>query len=101
PRPSPSGVDEQAVPQLVPIDQLEPPGLVKEIKPLGEAADDATRVEDRPGDAGDGQPVTHLGRRLGDVEQTALVELHADPGPRPLMPGHGDVDAPGPALVEP
>src|SRR5207253_253102 len=50
--PPPARVDDEALPEPVPVDQLEPPGLVEQVEPIGEAPELAAGVEERAGDAG-------------------------------------------------
>jgi hypothetical protein len=87
------GVEEMALPQLVPGGQLETTGLVQEDDPVELLGIDGAAVEDRPGEAGRRDVVADF--RPGEVEGPALVELHARTGLWPTVMGHGDIDDPG------
>ena len=78
--PSSTGVHDEAVPQLVPVDQLQSPRLVEQVEPVGKL-----RITEHESRIVRATPVTGSPSRTsavvgGDVELPALVELHARVG---------------------
>lgn len=92
------GVEEKALPEVVPLDKLEPPGLIEEVEAGLGIGEDGAAVEDRPSGPGDRQAVDDPGR--SEVEGPALVKRDPGPSPGPLVPRHGDVNEPRHVLVD-
>jgi hypothetical protein len=86
----PHVVKQQAAPQLVPLDQLLAPSLVQQEQVLTGIVDDRAAIKERTGNPCDRYELANS--PVHQLKRLALVELHADPGPWPLMAGHGDVN---------